>query len=134
MIGVNSQIATGGTSQGNVGIGFAVPAEHGRATSSRGCSAARRSGAPYLGVSTAAGSGGAVVREATAGGPAARAGIRAGDVIVARRRASGCASPTTSPRRSRTARRATRVEVELRRDGDARTVTVELAARPEQAP
>ena len=27
-----------------------------------------------------------------------------------------------------------RVEVELRRDGDARTVTVELAARPEQAP
>ena len=25
VIGVNSQIATGGTSQGNVGIGFAVP-------------------------------------------------------------------------------------------------------------
>ena len=73
VIGVNSQIATGGTSQGNVGIGFAVPAntvadviprlERGEAIQR-----------PYLGLSTAAGSGGAVVREATAGGPAADAG------------------------------------------------------------
>src|SRR5918998_1447369 len=81
VIGVNSQIATGGTSQGNVGIGFAVPANTVRDVIPRleRGETIRRA---YLGVSTEAGTGGAVVREATAGGPAARAGVRAGDVIV----------------------------------------------------
>ena len=132
VIGVNSQIATGGTSQGNVGIGFAVPAntvadviprlERGEAI--------RR---PYLGLSTAEGSGGAVVREATAGGPAAAAGIRAGDVIAAvggeRVREPDDVAAAIQDRAP-----GDRVEVELRRDGEARTVTVELAARPGQAP
>ena len=81
VIGVNSQIATGGGGNGSVGIGFAVPAntvadvvprlERGETI--------RR---PFLGVSTAPGTGGALVREVTAGGPAADAGLRTGDVIV----------------------------------------------------
>ena len=132
VIGVNSQIATGGTSQGNVGIGFAVPSntvadviprlERGETI--------RR---PYLGLSTAAGSGGAVVREATAGGPAARAGIRAGDVVVA---VGGdrVREPDDVAAAIQDAAPGDRVDVEVRRDGEARTLTVELAARPEQAP
>ena len=132
VIGVNSQIATGGTSQGNVGIGFAVPSntvadviprlERGETI--------RR---PYLGLSTAAGSGGAVVREATAGGPAARAGIRAGDVVVA---VGGdrVREPDDVAAAIQDAAPGDRVDVEVRRDGEARTLAVELAARPEQAP
>ena len=132
VIGVNSQIATGGTSQGNVGIGFAVPAntvadviprlERGEAI--------RRA---YLGLSTAEGNGGAVVREATAGGPAARAGVRAGDVIVA---VGGkrIAAPDDVAAAIQDRRPGESVAIELRRGGDARTLTVELTARPEQAP
>ena len=132
VIGVNSQIATGGTSQGNVGIGFAVPANTVRDVIprlERGQTIRRA----YLGLSTAAGNGGAVVREATAGGPAARAGLRAGDLIVAvggERIAEpddvAAAIQDRSPGES--------VEVEVRRDGELRTLDVRLAARPGQAP
>jgi putative serine protease PepD len=132
VIGVNSQIATGGTSQGNVGIGFAVPANTVRDVIPRleRGETIRRA---YLGVSTAEGSGGAVVREATAGGPAARAGLRTGDLIVAvgGERIAGpddvaAAIQDRSPGES--------VDVEVRRDGELRTLEVQLTARPEQAP
>ena len=81
VIGVNSQIATGGSGNGSVGIGFAVPANTVADVVprlERGETIQR----PFLGVSTAQGTGGALVREVTAGGPAADAGVRAGDVIV----------------------------------------------------
>ncbi len=92
VIGINSQIATAG-SQGNVGIGFAVPSNTIRAVVPRlekGQSIKRA----YLGVSTSEtsnGTAGALVGKVTAGGPADRAGLRAadgltgkgGDVIVA---------------------------------------------------
>jgi putative serine protease PepD len=132
VIGVNSQIATGGTSQGNVGIGFAVPAntvadviprlERGETI--------RRA---YLGVSTAEASGGAVVQEATAGGPAAAAGLRAGDVIVT---VAGerIATPDDVAAAIQDRRPGESVEIEVRRDGALQTFDVELTARPEQAP
>jgi putative serine protease PepD len=132
VIGVNSQIATGGTSQGNVGIGFAVPAntvadviprlERGETI--------RRA---YLGVSTAEGSGGAVVQEATAGGPAADAGVRAGDVIVT---VAGerIGDPDDVAAAIQDRRPGDSVEIEVRRDGALQTFDVELTARPGQAP
>jgi putative serine protease PepD len=132
VIGVNSQIATGGTSQGNVGIGFAVPSntvsdviprlEQGETI--------RRA---YLGVSTAEANGGAEVREATAGGPAARAGIRAGDLIVT---VAGerIGDPDDVAAAIQDRRPGDSVEIEVRRDGELRTLDVELTARPEQAP
>ncbi len=77
VIGVNSQIATSGAGGGNVGVGFAVPSSLVREVVpalQSGGSIAR----PYLGVSTAETTGGAVVVASVApGGPAARAGMRA---------------------------------------------------------
>jgi putative serine protease PepD len=132
VIGVNSQIATGGSGNGNVGIGFAVPANTVRDVIPRleRGETIRRA---YLGVSTAEGSGGAVVREATDGGPAARAGVRAGDVIVA---VAGerIQTPDDVAAAIQDRRPGQSVEVQLRRDGDVRTLDVQLAARPTQAP
>jgi S1-C subfamily serine protease len=90
VIGVNSQIATGG-SPGSVGIGFAVPIN----TAKRVVPQLEQHGRilhAYLGVTTyplnrdladavnLPTSRGALVQEVTPGGPAARAGLKAGKV------------------------------------------------------
>jgi putative serine protease PepD len=86
VMGVNSQIATAGNSQGNVGIGFAVPSNTVREVVPRlekGDKIAR----PYLGVETADPTdpnapAGAEVTTVTSGGPADSAGVQAGDIIT----------------------------------------------------
>ena len=86
VMGVNSQIATAGNSQGNVGIGFAVPSNTVREVVprlERGDTIAR----PYLGVETSDPTdpnapSGAEVKTVTPGGPAETAGIDPGDVIT----------------------------------------------------
>ena len=133
VIGVNSQIATGGSSgNGNVGIGFAVPANTVADVVprlERGETIQR----PFLGVSTTQGSGGALVREVTAGGPAADAGVRAGDVIV---RVGGerVQEPDDVAGAIQDMRPGQTVELEVRRGGDARTLEVELGNRAGRTP
>jgi S1-C subfamily serine protease len=86
VMGVNSQIATAGNSQGNVGIGFAVPSNTVREVVprlERGDKIAR----PYLGVETTDPTDpnappGAEVKTVTPGGPADGAGIDPGDIIT----------------------------------------------------
>jgi putative serine protease PepD len=87
VMGINSQIATaGGTSQGNVGIGFAVPSNTVREVVprlERGDHIAR----PYLGVETTDPTdpnapAGAEVSSVVPGGPADSAGLNPGDVIT----------------------------------------------------
>jgi putative serine protease PepD len=139
---VNSQIATAG-SRGNVGIGFAVPSNTVRQVVPQ-LERGQRVRRPYLGVSTgpaATGAAGAVVREVRPGSPAARAGLRAssapdgagGDVIV-----SVDGKPVRRPDDVAAAigdrAPGDRVEIEVSRDGVKRTVTVELADRPERTP
>ena len=131
VIGVNSQIQTGGSS-GNVGIGFAVPSntvadvvprlERGEAIER-----------PFLGVSTGAGTSGALVREVTSGGPAADAGLRTGDVI---RSIAGeaVAEPDDVAAAIQDRRPGETVEIEIRRGGSTETLDVRLGTRPAQAP
>src|SRR4051794_29197177 len=92
VIGINSQIETGGNgSDGNVGIGFAIPIDTVKAKLGE----LKRNGSvryAYLGVSTAtidqsfAGllpvKAGALVQTVTAGSPAAKAGLKGGDITA----------------------------------------------------
>jgi len=83
VIGVNSQIATAG-SQGNVGIGFAVPSNTVRDIVPR-LERGQKIRRAYLGVSTAPTQGavpGAQIGAITPGGPAEKAGLRAGSSLT----------------------------------------------------
>jgi S1-C subfamily serine protease len=90
VIGINSQIETGGGSRGSVGIGFAIPIN----TAKKIIPQLQKSGKVdrgYLGISTVTvdnslkdlnlpvGSG-ALVQEVTPGSPAAKAGLKGGDI------------------------------------------------------
>ena len=129
VIGVNSQILTGG-GQGNVGIGFAVPANTVGEVLPR-LKGGERVERPFLGLSTAAGSGGVVVQSVTAGGPAAAAGVQQGDVVAA---VGGEAvdQPDEIAAAIRDNAPGDRLELTLERGGAERTVTVELSTRPAQ--
>jgi putative serine protease PepD len=87
VMGINSQIATaGGTSQGNVGIGFAVPSNTVREVVPR-LENGDRIARPYLGVETTDPTdpnapAGAEVTSVVPGGPADSAGLDPGDVIT----------------------------------------------------
>jgi putative serine protease PepD len=139
VIGVNSQIATAGGSSGNVGIGFAVPANAVREVvpQLRQGQTIQR---PYLGVQTGpatTGQAGAIITEVNPGGPAARAGLRGsttnGDVIV-----SIDGRPVRDPNDVSAAienkRPGDTVQVEVLRDGQRRTIDVELGTRPTRTP
>jgi putative serine protease PepD len=129
VIGVNSQIATAGGSGGSVGIGFAVPAN----TVKEVLPELKQGSAPeraYLGLTTSpASGGGAQVQQATAGGPAQRAGIQPGDVVT---RVDG--EPVQDPDDVAAAIEdeapGDEIEITVRRGGDERTLTVELGERP----
>jgi S1-C subfamily serine protease len=162
VIGINSQIATGsGTSSdtgGSVGIGFAVPIN----TAKRVIPQLKESGKvqrAYLGITGAtidfslaklnlkAGHG-VLVQEVTPGGPAAKAGIRGGDtqaniggndVVL-----GGDVITKIDGRAVRTMddvvaavnakRPGQKVAVSILRDGQPKTITVDLSQRPNQAP
>jgi putative serine protease PepD len=81
VIGINSQIATGGSGDANVGIGFAIPINTAKAelpTLEHGGKVEHA----FLGVGAVAGRRGAVVESVAAGSAAAKAGLHSGDVIV----------------------------------------------------
>ena len=83
VIGVNSQILNGGSGGGNVGIGFAVPANTVADVYPR-LAAGQTIDRGYLGVSASpAASGGARVEQVTPGSPAEQAGISPGDAVTA---------------------------------------------------
>ena len=73
------------------------------------------------------------MREATSGGPAAEAGIRAGDRIVAIG-GKDVRTPDDVAAAIQDRRPGDRVAVEIERNGTRETLQVELRARPEQAP
>jgi putative serine protease PepD len=133
VIGVNSQIATAG-SQGNVGVGFAVPSNTVRQVVprlARGESIDRG----YLGVETGdtPGGGGAEIGSTVPGGPADRAGLRAGDII---KKVGGEDVKSSSDVSAIIATRAPgdEVEVEVDRGGSTEKIKVRLGTRPAKTP
>ena len=80
LIGINSAII--GPSGGNVGIGFAVPAVMARAVMEQLVSVGEvRRGRLGIGMQDVAGAEGAIVSDVQADSPAARAGLRKGDIV-----------------------------------------------------
>jgi putative serine protease PepD len=137
VIGVNSQIATAGqTGNGNVGIGFAVPANTVRQVVPR-LKQGQTIDRPYLGAVTGRVSptqpDGAVVRAVRPGGPAARAGLQTGDVIVGinGRRVE---DPSDVSAGIQGQAPGDVVTVQVQRDGQPVTLDVELGKRPRQGP
>jgi S1-C subfamily serine protease len=158
VIGINSQIATGGASGGNVGIGFAVPIN----TAKQVIPQLRSSGKverAYLGITGAtidaslarlnlATKSGVLVQSVSPGSPAAKAGIKGGsgrtnldgsqialggDVIT---KVDGHTVRTMEDIVGAINGRkpGDSVSLELLRAGKAMTVTVKLGQRPGQAP
>jgi putative serine protease PepD len=132
VIGVNSQIATAG-SQGNVGVGFAVPSNTVRQVVprlARGESIDRG----YLGVETSdAPAGGAEIQTTVPDGPADRAGLQPGDII---KKVGGEDVDESSDVSAVIATRAPGddVEVEVDRGGETQKITVKLGERPARTP
>ena len=158
VIGINSQIATGGSSEGNVGVGFAVPintamtvadqilddgtAEHAFIGIEGGDLTPEVADVLNLGVDE-----GALVGKVTGGSPAEQAGLRGGDeeieiegqpftaggdVIVG---ADGEDITGMDDLIAIINSKAPgdEISLEVLRDGDTETLDVELAERPDDA-
>jgi S1-C subfamily serine protease len=154
VIGVNSQIETGGAGPGNVGIGFAVPID----TAKEVIPQLRRSGTAqhaYLGVRTATIDAslerlslgvreGVQVQRVEPGSPAARAGLRAGNKVtmIAGQpfRLGGDIIVAVDGKKVKTSdqfseligshKPGDRVQLQIVRGGRQRTLTVRLGRRP----
>ena len=129
VLGVNSQILTGGA-QGNVGIGFAVPATT-VADVLPDLKAGRKITRPFLGISTGErpSGDGALVAGVNRGGPADDAGLRQRDVVVQ-------VGPKKIKRPDDVAaaiagrKPGASVSVTVLRGGDRRALQVTLGTRP----
>jgi S1-C subfamily serine protease len=158
VIGINSQIETGGTASGNVGIGFAVPINTARNVLPQLKQNGRVTRA-YLGITgvtvdkslerlNLATSSGVLVQSVTPGSPAAKAGVRDGDPRATlsngdiRLGGDVITSINGKPVKSmddvitevNDKRPGDRVTLKLLRDRQTKTVTATLAQRPNTAP
>jgi S1-C subfamily serine protease len=131
VIGINAQIAT--DTQASSGVGFAIPIDTAKQAIpqlERGQTIRRA----YLGVSTASTSNGrgAQIAAVVSGGPAAKAGLRAGERITA---VGGQEVKTADEVAERIATRKPGdvVEVVVQRDGDSETMKVTLGTQPKSA-
>jgi len=129
VVGMNAQIAS--DSGANSGIGYAIPVETVRSIAEQLIASGKVEHA-YLGVSIEDGDGGARIAEVRPETPAARAGLEAGDVVT---EVDG--ETVQSGDDLRLAVEAHKpgdsLELTVKRDGDTKTVTVELGTRPASA-
>jgi S1-C subfamily serine protease len=158
VIGINSQIQTGGTSQGNVGIGFAVPINTAREVVRE----IEKNGEvkhAYLGISGGSitpdlaqalklpVNSGVLVNEVVKGGPADEAGLKGGDTSAtiegANLRLGGDVITEIDGEKVddmeevinlvNAASPGDAMELTVDRDGETKTVTVTLGVRPDSA-
>ena len=127
VIGVNAQIAS--DSGGNDGVGFAIPANTVKSIVTQLIKSGKAEHA-FLGVALQESTqSGARVGRVTGGTPAAKAGLRAGDLIVA---VGGKPIGSLNELRSAINNRkpGDKVSLTYRRNGENHTVNVTLASRP----
>jgi S1-C subfamily serine protease len=155
VIGINSQIATGGTSEGNVGIGFAVPID----TAKKILDDLKSGETPeraQLGVTTATiddslealnlpVKSGVLVQSVSDGSPAEKAGLRGGNItaqvngqeieiggdIITAVDGDEVSTADDLAQVIQDHEPGDEVEITYLRDGDKKTVKVELAKAPE---
>jgi S1-C subfamily serine protease len=159
VIGINSQIATGGTGGGNVGIGFAIPID----TAKRLVPELAKTGRVdrgFLGIEQPLTidrslsdlnlpvDRGVLVQTVTPGSPAERAGIEGGNIVAELNgdqiRLGGDIITAVDGKKLRTSddllnaiasrKQGDKLKIDLLHDGDKRTVEVTLASRPTQTP
>ena len=128
VIGINTQIQS--ETGGNVGIGYAVPVDTVKNIVDR----LREDGTvehAWLGVSIEEADEGVAVAGVVAGSPAADAGLEEGDVIL---QVDGVAINLPDDLTSLVTGKepGDRVELHVTRDGDERTLDIELGTRPER--
>ncbi len=130
VIGVNSQIAS--SSRQSSGVGFAVPVDTVREVVPQLIGGGEIERA-YLGVSSTLedGKDGAVVAAITADGPAGGTELREGDLIV-KFGDRTITDPTDLSAAVLDHKPGERVEMTVERNGDQRTIEVQLGTRPDQ--
>ena len=129
VVGINTAILGG--SGGNVGIGLAIPIDIAKRVADQIISTGRAS-LPFIGISgqNLPDDRGALVQEVVSGGPAERAGIRPGDIIVelgGKKITSMDGLIATLIQR----RVGETISIAYLRDGKRQTARITLAARPE---
>jgi putative serine protease PepD len=137
VIGVNSQIATNGTSAGNVGIGFAVPSNTVRQVLP-GLKDGRTVQHAWLGVEiaptvTGSSTAGAQISSVTLGGPAENGGLQAGDIVT---RVDGQRIDDATDLSSAVNTKAPgdKIKLTVERNGRDEDVDVRLENRPARIP
>jgi S1-C subfamily serine protease len=156
VVGINSQIATGGAGKGSVGIGFAIPVNLAKQVFPTLIKSGRVPHA-YVGVTTAAlsptivrdlnlpSSSGALVQAVEPGSPAAKAGLRAGRTQTAGALVAGgdlivgvdgkpVRTPSDIAAAIATHKPGENVTIDFYRGHAKRSATVTLADRPAKAP
>jgi putative serine protease PepD len=133
VIGINSAIASTGSAlggqAGNIGVGFAIPVDQAKVVAQQLITSGKATH-PLLGVSLADatdnnGTPLARVQSVVAGGPAAKAGIQAGDIIVAvgDQKTAGAQAAIAAIRSHQPGQQVT---VTVLRGGERKTFTVTL--------
>jgi putative serine protease PepD len=132
VIGINSSIRPANDgSNGNVGIGFAVPIDL-AARSAEAIVQGRTVETGYLGVATSpttGGQDGALIQEVAPGSPADRAGLQAGDLVIGID-GQGVQNYSELAARIRAHKPGDKVSLQVIRDGNETTISATLAQRP----
>ena len=131
VIGINTAIVPGDGGGGNVGVGFAIPVDIVRKVADQ-IIASGHAQLAFLGITgtNLPDGDGALVQSVQSGGPAAKAGIRAGDIVVS---IDGTRIDTMDALIAQIIQKSVgdSVAVGILRDGKRQTMSAKLAARPE---